>query len=66
MILFSRTIFFSRADEVDIYLELDLTTTASYPTNGDDQVKDLMKAFGDLVKLHLNTQSIIMVYHIQD
>lgn len=44
---FAKSISFSRADEVDIYLELDLTVTSVYPTDGDTQVKALMKAFGD-------------------
>lgn len=44
---FNKTVYFSRADEIDIYLELDLTVTSDYPTDGDTQVKALMKAFGD-------------------
>lgn len=44
---FTKTVKFSRADEIDIYLELDLTVTSSYPTGGDTQVAALMKSFGD-------------------
>lgn len=41
------TIKFSRPTEVDIYLELDLTVTSDYPTDGDAQIEALMVAWGD-------------------
>jgi uncharacterized phage protein gp47/JayE len=40
------TIKFSRPTTVPIYLILDLTTTSAYPSDGDDQVKDLMVSWG--------------------
>ncbi|MCK5605104.1 hypothetical protein KAR91_24655, partial [Candidatus Pacearchaeota archaeon] len=43
----NHTIKFSRPVEIDIYLELDLTVNADYPTDGDTQVKAAMVAWGD-------------------
>ena len=44
---FNHTIKFSRPVEVPIYLILDLTVNSLYPTDGDDQVKTLMAAWGN-------------------
>ena len=41
------TINFSRPTEIDIWLELDLTVTSEYPTDGDTQVKNTMVVWGD-------------------
>lgn len=41
------TVKFSRPDEVDIYLILDLTVDANYPTDGDSQVEAVMVAWGN-------------------
>ena len=44
---FDHTINFSRPDEVDIYLDLDLTVDSNYPADGDDQVETIMVAWGN-------------------
>lgn len=44
---FEHTIYFSRPTEVDIYLELDLTTDDDYPLDGDDQLKAAIVAWGN-------------------
>ena len=44
---FDHTIKFSRPVEVDIYLILDLTTDALYPTDGDAQVEAVMVEWGN-------------------
>ena len=44
---FDHTIKFSRPTEVDIYLELDLTVTSDYPTDGDTQVENAVVLWGD-------------------
>jgi uncharacterized phage protein gp47/JayE len=44
---FDHTIKFSRPTEIDIYLELDLTVTSDYPTDGDTQVENIMVSWGD-------------------
>lgn len=44
---FDHTIQFSRPTEVDIWLELDLTVDALYPTDGDTQVEDAMTDWGN-------------------
>jgi len=36
---FPQTVNYSRAADLDIYIKLDLTTNANYPSNGDDLVK---------------------------
>jgi hypothetical protein len=41
------TVKFSRPDEVDIYLILDLTVDSSYPADGDDQVEAVMVTWGN-------------------
>lgn len=41
------TIKFSRPDEVDIYLILDLTVDSNYPADGDAQVEAVMVAWGN-------------------
>lgn len=41
------TVKFSRPDEVDIYLILDLTVDATYPADGDAQVEAVMVAWGN-------------------
>ena len=55
---FTKTMEFSRPDEITIYLILDLTVTAAYPTDGDTQVQTIMKAFGD----DLGTGQDVIVY----
>ena len=44
---FGHTIKFSRPTEIDIYLDLDLTVTSEYPTDGDTQVENIMVLWGD-------------------
>jgi uncharacterized phage protein gp47/JayE len=45
---FAQTIKFSRPASVDIYVEFDLTIDSNfYPTDGDDQVKAAVVAWGD-------------------
>lgn len=45
---FSQTVKFSRPDEIEIYVEVDLTVNASvYPADGETQVKNLIVAFGE-------------------
>ena len=43
----THTVKFSRPDEVDIYLILDLTVGATYPADGDAQVEAVMVAWGN-------------------
>lgn len=43
---FPHSIKFSRPIPIAIYLDLDLTVDANYPTNGDDTVKDTIVAWG--------------------
>ena len=38
----SNTIYFSRVTEIQIYVELSITTDSTYPTDGDDQVKSAL------------------------
>jgi len=44
---FEHNISFSKPTEVDIYLELDLTTDSDYPDNGDEELKDLIETWGN-------------------
>lgn len=44
---FDHTIKFSRPDDIDIYLILDLTVTSDYPTDGDTQLKALLVSWGN-------------------
>ena len=44
---FDNPVSFSRPDEVDIYLDLDLTVTSDYPSDGDTQVENIMVLYGD-------------------
>lgn len=39
---FSHTIEHSRPTDIEIYIDITLTTDGDYPTNGDDQVKDAL------------------------
>jgi uncharacterized phage protein gp47/JayE len=43
----SHTIKFSRPDEINIFLELDLTTDSDFPTDGVDLLKTEIVKFGD-------------------
>lgn len=43
----SHTVKFSRPDEVDIYLILDLTVDSDYPADGDAQVEAVMITWGN-------------------
>jgi uncharacterized phage protein gp47/JayE len=43
---FDQTVKFSRPTEVDIYVILDLSTNASYPADGDTQVKNTLVTWG--------------------
>lgn len=49
---FDHDVKFSRPTTVDIWVELDLTTTAAYPVNGDDLVKAAVLAYGDALSLN--------------
>jgi uncharacterized phage protein gp47/JayE len=42
---------FSRAGGVTIYLEVDLTTNADFPSNGVQTVSDLLLAYGDALEI---------------
>lgn len=44
---FSHTVKFSRPTSVPIYIELDLTVDASYPSDGDTQVQNAILEYGD-------------------
>jgi uncharacterized phage protein gp47/JayE len=55
---FDHTVKFSRPTEVDIYLDLDLTVTSEFPTDGDTQIKNLMVLYGD----GLGTGQDVIVY----
>lgn len=44
---FTRNIKFSRPTEVDIYVEIDLTTNSDFPADGLDQVKEAVILYGD-------------------
>jgi len=44
---FVRNIKFSRPTEVNIYVEIDLTTDSNFPINGLTQVRDAVVAHGD-------------------
>lgn len=44
---FDKSIKFSRPTGIDIYLELDLTITAAYPSDGDSQVKSILVNWGN-------------------
>ena len=48
---FDRTQFFSRPSAVTIYVEIDLTTDASFPIDGLDQVKAAVLAYGDALNI---------------
>lgn len=42
---FNQTIKFSRPDEIDIYLELDITVDNTFPIGGDDSLKEQIVAY---------------------
>jgi hypothetical protein len=44
---FTHACKFTRPTQVPIYLELDLTVTADYPSNGDDYLKDKIVDWGN-------------------
>ncbi len=44
---FEHEINFSRPEEVEIYLELDLTVDSDYPSDGDNQLKTLLVTWGN-------------------
>lgn len=44
---FDKLIKFSRPDEVDIHVIFDLSIDATYPTDGDDQVKSVISDWGN-------------------
>jgi hypothetical protein len=46
---FTHTCYFTRPTKVPIYLEIDLTVTSDYPDNGDDALKALIAAWGNLL-----------------
>lgn len=46
----NETIYFSRITEVPIYFDVTLTTTSEYPTDGDDQVKAALVAYGAVLE----------------
>lgn len=48
---FSHDVGFSRPEDLDIYLILDLTTDLSYPVGGDDLVKDAIIAYNATLSL---------------
>jgi uncharacterized phage protein gp47/JayE len=45
------TVDFSRPVEKDIWIEIILTTSSDYPSDGDTQVKNALKAEGDLLDI---------------
>lgn len=45
---FSHITKFSRATEIDIWIELDLTVDGNYPGDGDVQVENALLAYGEL------------------
>lgn len=49
---YPKTIRFTRATEVEIFVEVDLTTNSNYPFDGDDQIKQAIVDYsnGDLVE----------------
>ena len=44
---FSQTIKFDRPDEIEIWVEVTLTTNADFPTDGSDQVEAAIVAYAD-------------------
>lgn len=44
---FPQIINYFRADDVDIYFEITLTTNSSYPSDGDDQVKAAIVTYAE-------------------
>lgn len=46
----SQTIYFSRVTEIPIYLKISLVTDATYPTDGDDQVKEALTDYFALLE----------------
>lgn len=55
---FTHDIKFSRPEEVDIWIEIDLTTTSDYPADGDTQVINALLAYGAT----LGVGSTVVVY----
>lgn len=43
----SRTVKFSRVDEIRVYTKVDITTLSNYPIDGDDQIKAAVVAYGN-------------------
>lgn len=43
----TRTINFTRSVDLDIYIDLEIQITALFPADGDDQIKDALKALFD-------------------
>lgn len=42
----SETIYFSRVSEIDIHFDATVTTDSNYPSDGDDQIKAALVAYG--------------------
>ncbi|MEW5803903.1 MAG: baseplate J/gp47 family protein [bacterium] len=55
---FNHTICFSRPNEINIYVDLDLQVTDDYPMNGDDLVKTTLTAWGN----NLGVGADVIVY----
>lgn len=48
---FSQTIYFTRPTELDMYIDITVTTDSTYPSDGDAQVKAALVAFGDALQI---------------
>lgn len=48
----SQTVNFDRADDLEVYLEIDVDVIAAdYPADGDDQIKAALIAYGDALRM---------------
>ena len=45
----TRTIEFSRVDEIDIYCDIEVDVDSNYPVDGDDEIKTNIIAFGNAI-----------------
>ena len=46
----SETIFFSRVTQITIHFDVSVTTDASFPADGADQIRDALIAYGDTLE----------------
>lgn len=49
---FFQTVFWSFSADVDLFVEVDVTTTTLFPTSGEDLVRDAVEAYGETLSVN--------------